>query len=92
MLIAWLMMKMVQASTSVESASCGLSARKYAIRPDTMQSQSTMLRRPAIASRPGDRSEANPFSTDSANRSTKTPTRDGRWVAIRSMTVSVGFG
>jgi hypothetical protein len=92
MLIAWLTTKMVQASTSVGRESCGVSARKNAPRPTTMQSQTRMLSTPAAASRRGERSEANPFKTEAAKRSMKAPTRVGSRLAIRSITVSVASG
>jgi len=92
MLTAWLTTKMVQARTRVESESCGVSARKKAMSPATIQSQTTMLSTPAAANRPRERSEAKPFNTDSANASTNVATRVGSRVAIRSMMARVACG
>jgi hypothetical protein len=92
MLTAWLTTKMVQASTRVDSESSGVSARKNATSPTTMQSQTRMLSPPAAASRRSDRSEANPFKTEAAKVSTKVRRRAGNRVAIRSMMASVACG
>jgi hypothetical protein len=92
MLTAWLTTKMVQASTRVDSESCGVSARKKAIRPITMQSQTSRLSAPAAASRPGERSEANPLKTEAAKVSTNVRSRAGNRVAIRSMRARVDCG
>jgi hypothetical protein len=92
MLTAWLITKMVQASTRVDSESCGVSARKKATRPITMQSHTSTLSAAAAASRRGERSEANPFNTEAANASTNVPTRGGIRLATRSMMASVACG
>ena len=92
MLIAWLITKMVQASTRVASDSWGVRARKKATRPTTMQSQTSRLNRLAIASRRGERSEAKPLMTDSAKLSTNLPTAAGNGLAIRSIMARVGSG
>jgi hypothetical protein len=91
-LIAWLTTKMVHASTSVESDSSGVNARKKATSPATMQSQINTLSAPAAASRRGERSDANPFKTEAAKVSTKVATRAGNRVAPRSMMASVASG
>ena len=92
MLTAWLTTKMVQASTRVESESCGVSARKKAISPATIQSQTTTLSTAAAARRPGERSEANPFKTEAAKASRKLPNLPGNRLAIRSVMASVACG
>src|SRR3989442_7283882 len=92
MLIAWLITKMVQASTRVASESWGVNARKNATRPTTMQSQTSRLNRPASASRRGERSEAKPLRTDAAKLSTNLPTEAGKRFAIRSIMARVGWG
>jgi hypothetical protein len=92
MLTAWLMMKIVQASARVGKESWGVSARKQAINPTSMHSQVRTLRTPAVARRPGDRSEASPLRTDAEKRSMNAPTRGGKRVAIRSITANVLCG
>src|SRR5439155_3829548 len=91
MLIAWLITKMVQASTRVASESWGVKARKKAIRPTTMQNQTSRLSRLAIANRRGERSEAKPLRTDAAKLSTNFPTEAGNRLAIRSIIARVGW-
>src|SRR2546430_16145136 len=92
MLIAWLITKMVQASTRVASESWGVKARKKATRPTTMQNQTSRLSTPAIASRRGERSEAKPLRTEAAKLSTNFPTEAGHRLAIRSIMARGGWG
>src|SRR5207244_11096477 len=90
MLIAWLITKMVQASTRVASESWGVKARTKATSPATMQSQTSRLNRLATASRRGERRDAKPLRTEAAKVATSLRTEAVRGFAIRSVHRRVG--